>query len=206
MFACRGLWWNRLAMNLEHLKLPQDAFHICTNALLEEYNLPAADVIPIKKRYDRLSKKFFAWNGPSDENTIPIGISCDSDVEFVEVSSSCPSKSLETCGEQNIYKEEYIQGRPLNKITGEKSRFIGYDEQPCTVEQLVIQHYGRTGTQAKIKTTCPGLNRNVLLGWYGSHFEGSELQSIFGLLMWDIIFAEIPDVFQTPFQVLYNFV
>ncbi len=41
--------------------------------------------------------------------------------------------------------------------------------------------------------------------WQGMHSEGGVWMTLFGLLMWDILFTDVPDVFQTPFQV-YNFV
>ena len=37
----------------------------------------------------------------------------------------------------------------------------------------------------------------ILQGW---HCEGSVLRSLFGLLMWDQIFFDCPDVFLTPYQ------
>lgn len=38
-------------------------------------------------------------------------------------------------------------------------------------------------------------------GWKGVHCEGSLFGSLFGLLFWDILFVDRPDVFQTPYQV-----
>ncbi|KAL0583657.1 hypothetical protein ABG067_006470 [Albugo candida] len=77
---------------------------------------------------------------------------------------------------------EYIQGRPLNRQMGEKSRFIGYDDQPCSVEQLVIQKY-------------------YYENWYGIHCEGHLFRNVVGLLMWEVFYlATVPDVFQTPYQ------
>ena len=40
-------------------------------------------------------------------------------------------------------------------------------------------------------------NLYILQGW---HCEGSVLRSLFGLLMWDQIFVDCPDVFLTPYQ------
>jgi len=34
----------------------------------------------------------------------------------------------------------------------------------------------------------------------GTHAEGGIWATLFGLLMWDIIFMDVPDVFQTAFQ------
>lgn len=34
----------------------------------------------------------------------------------------------------------------------------------------------------------------------GTHAEGGIWATLFGLLMWDVLFMEVPDVFQTAFQ------
>ena len=34
----------------------------------------------------------------------------------------------------------------------------------------------------------------------GTHAEGGIWATLFGVLMWDIMFMEVPDVFQTAFQ------
>ncbi|XP_024518087.1 fanconi-associated nuclease 1 homolog isoform X2 [Selaginella moellendorffii] len=77
-----------------------------------------------------------------------------------------------------------IMGRPLNNANGMKSRFYGYDGQQCSVEDLALQYYaGEDGG-----------------GWKGVHSESGIWLTLFGLLMWDVIFSDVPDVFQTPFQ------
>ena len=37
-------------------------------------------------------------------------------------------------------------------------------------------------------------------GWQGWHCEGRPIITLFGLLMWDIIFADISGVFISPYQ------
>lgn len=48
------------------------------------------------------------------------------------------------------------------------------------------------------------LERQVICGkernQIGLHCEGSVFRSLFGMLMWDIIFSNVLGVFQTPFQ------
>ncbi|KAF8388570.1 hypothetical protein HHK36_027245 [Tetracentron sinense] len=80
-------------------------------------------------------------------------------------------------------KEVHIQGRPLNCGTGLKSRFYSEDGEQCGVEQLALQYYAGEGG-----------------GWQGVHTESGIWLTIFGLLMWDIIFADVSDVFRTKFQ------
>jgi len=74
----------------------------------------------------------------------------------------------------------YIEGRPNNRVTGQKSRFIGYDDMPCGVEELVLQYFGQ-----------PEMG-----GWQGAHVENSLIFTLFGILMWDAIWAP-PEVITT---------
>ncbi|KAK4838019.1 hypothetical protein QYF36_010411 [Acer negundo] len=79
--------------------------------------------------------------------------------------------------------EVHIQGRPLNSETGMKSRFYGEDGEQCGVEQLALQFFAGEGG-----------------GWRGVHTESGIWLTIFGLLMWDILFSDVPDVFRSRFQ------
>ncbi|KAI3946577.1 hypothetical protein MKX01_014435 [Papaver californicum] len=80
-------------------------------------------------------------------------------------------------------KEVQVLGRPLNCDLGVKNRFYGEDGEQCAVEELALQYYANEGG-----------------GWHGVHTESGIWMTIFGLIMWDIIFADIPDVFHTRFQ------
>ncbi|XP_025811590.1 fanconi-associated nuclease 1 homolog isoform X1 [Panicum hallii] len=80
-------------------------------------------------------------------------------------------------------KEVNIEGRPLNCETGAKNLFYGYDGELCGVEQLALQYYADEGG-----------------GWQGTHSEGGIWMTIFGLLMWGVMFSDIQDVFQSKFQ------
>lgn len=72
----------------------------------------------------------------------------------------------------------------MNCETGMRNRYYGEDDEQCGVEQLVLQYYAGDGG-----------------GWQGVHAESGIWLMIFGLLMWDVIFADVPDVFRTRFQV-----
>ncbi|KAH7655823.1 Phosphodiesterase I protein [Dioscorea alata] len=80
-------------------------------------------------------------------------------------------------------KEVNINGRPLNCETGAKNIFYGYDGDLCGVEQLALQYYAGDGGS-----------------WQGIHSESGIWMTIFGLLMWDIIFSGVPNVFHSKFQ------
>ncbi|XP_038889850.1 fanconi-associated nuclease 1 homolog isoform X2 [Benincasa hispida] len=79
--------------------------------------------------------------------------------------------------------EVHIQGRPLNCETGMKSRFYGESGEQCSVEQLALEYYSAEGG-----------------GWQGVHSESGIWLTIFGLLLWDAIFSDVPNVFRTKFQ------
>ncbi|XP_042433885.1 fanconi-associated nuclease 1 homolog isoform X2 [Zingiber officinale] len=79
-------------------------------------------------------------------------------------------------------KEICITGRPLTNETASKNMYYGYDDELCGVEQLALQYYAEEG------------------GWSGIHSEGGIWMTIYGLLMWDVIFSNVPDVFISRFQ------
>ncbi|XP_027165579.1 fanconi-associated nuclease 1 homolog [Coffea eugenioides] len=79
--------------------------------------------------------------------------------------------------------EVHIQGRPLNSKTGMRSIFYGEDGEQCGVEELALQYYTGEGG-----------------AWMGVHTESGIWLTIFGLLMWDIMFADVPNAFCTKFQ------
>ncbi|XP_041705658.1 fanconi-associated nuclease 1 [Coregonus clupeaformis] len=59
----------------------------------------------------------------------------------------------------------------------------GYSTVMCSVEELSLAHYRRQGFDQ------------------GIHGEGSTFSTLFGLLLWDVIFMDgIPDVFRNPYQ------
>ncbi|KAE9604958.1 hypothetical protein Lal_00036941 [Lupinus albus] len=79
--------------------------------------------------------------------------------------------------------EVCVQGRPLNSRIGEKHRFYNEEGEQCGVEQLALHYYAGEGG-----------------GWQGIHTESGIWLTIFGLLMWNVIFADVPNVFYTRFQ------
>lgn len=190
----RGYWWERLALNLEHLKCVDQARSACANALNDPH-VVGADLIALSRRMRRLQKRVAAKENPSQQQV------CDPDVddfvslisdEEAEVDASIRTSTIPPLVEEYVYPKEYIVGRPLNRQVNEKSRFIGYDDEPCTVEQLVLQHYH--------SQRSPRDHERGKGGWYGVHCEGHIVGNLFGLFMWDILYASVPNVFQTPFQ------
>ncbi|CAI9089801.1 OLC1v1024441C1 [Oldenlandia corymbosa var. corymbosa] len=79
--------------------------------------------------------------------------------------------------------EVHVVGRPLACKVGMRSIFYGEDGEQCGVEQLALQYYGGEGG-----------------AWQGVHTESGIWLTIFGILMWDVIFADVPNAFLTKFQ------
>lgn len=80
-----------------------------------------------------------------------------------------------------------------------KSIWRGRENEEVSVEILALQHYETLGYQgyalhpSRIVYLC--LNSNLRF-----HCEGRILCTIFGLLFWDILFADVPGAFETPYQ------
>ncbi|TKY64935.1 Fanconi-associated nuclease 1-like [Spatholobus suberectus] len=79
--------------------------------------------------------------------------------------------------------EVFVQGRPLNSELGAKNRYYNEEGKQCGVEELALYYYSGAGG-----------------GWQGVHAESDIWLTIFGLLMWDVIYANVPNVFYTRFQ------
>ncbi|KAI5068304.1 hypothetical protein GOP47_0016649 [Adiantum capillus-veneris] len=150
----RGYWTVRLSMDLEHLGYKEESLQVAEDGL-NDSRIRHGGRIALQRRVVRLGKPPRRWKKPSFARAL---------------SQSC--------------KEVIINGRPLNRQTGSKSRFYGYNNDQCSVEELALQHYaGDSGG-----------------GWQGVHCEGGIWMTLFALLMWDVLFVDIPNVFWHPFQ------
>lgn len=81
-------------------------------------------------------------------------------------------------------RERKVIGRPINRKRSVKSIFVGFNDDNVTVEELAIQYYSQSEHGS----------------WKGIHCEGGIWNTLFGILMWDILFSDLPNVFQHPFQ------
>lgn len=91
----------------------------------------------------------------------------------LESKSFAPDEPPETI---TIYAEPEDRGR-----TGRKLLYLLPDNTLGSVEELALGHFREQG-------------------WLGVHCESRLLAFIYTLCFWDIIFASVPDVFQTPYQ------
>ncbi|XP_068131677.1 fanconi-associated nuclease 1 [Hyperolius riggenbachi] len=71
----------------------------------------------------------------------------------------------------------------MESLAEEEGEDISLSTVMCSVEELALAHYRELGYEQ------------------GIHGEGSTFCTLYGLLMWDIIFMDhIPDVFRNPYQ------
>lgn len=77
-----------------------------------------------------------------------------------------------------------------------KSRFIGPNDTICNVEQYMLGqcYQGDSDSSPVFVDAIRGF------GWQGWHCEGACVRSLFALLMWEAVFSDQPDVFQTQYQ------
>ncbi|KAH9928150.1 VRR-NUC domain-containing protein [Fomitopsis serialis] len=102
-------------------------------------------------------------------------------------SSRAPTRNVSA---QTSIPSDWVQPTtvPLEKHPPEgppkwvgKSIWLGRDCEEVTVEILALQHYEKHG-------------------YKGFHCEGRVVTTLFGLLFWDIVFADIPGAFETLYQ------
>lgn len=82
-----------------------------------------------------------------------------------------------------LFPHEGGTGKNVFLMPAEEGAEGGYSTVMCSVEELSLAHYRQQGFDQ------------------GIHGEGSTFSTLFGLLLWDVIFMEgIPDVFRNPYQ------
>ncbi|XP_010881996.2 fanconi-associated nuclease 1 [Esox lucius] len=82
-----------------------------------------------------------------------------------------------------LFPHEGGKGKNVFLLPAEGREEGGGSMVMCSVEELSLAHYRRQGYNQ------------------GIHGEGSTFSTLFGLLLWDIIFMKgIPDVFRNPYQ------
>ena len=107
---------------------------------------------------------------------------------------------------------------PALCFAGLKSRFLGKDNRECTVEELALQHYASTegggwqGEASAISLQAASHKTSLCLCKIshtrmsalppaccaGTHSEGGIWSTLFGLLMWDLLFTDVPEVVHDP--------
>ena len=80
-------------------------------------------------------------------------------------------------------EKRIIYGERVSEaVVGRKAVWRADDGAECSVEELSLNYYKKQGYQQ------------------GHHTEGGMVSMLFMLLFWDIVFAPMDGVFETPYQ------
>uniref|UniRef100_A0A8C9RZA6 Fanconi-associated nuclease n=1 Tax=Scleropages formosus TaxID=113540 RepID=A0A8C9RZA6_SCLFO len=169
----RGRWWDRLALNLQqHLKHMQQAI----NAVREGLSDP---LVRTGHRLSLYQRAVRMREAPSCKRfrlllrDFPVVLV--QDVPHVTIRGQ-------------LFPHPGGTGKSVFLMITEESEDNkngenGHATVMCSVEELALAHYRRLGFEE------------------GIHGEGSTFSTLFGLLLWDIVFMEgVPDVFRNPYQ------
>ena len=172
----RGQWWERLSLILQsHLKNHSFSLNIALLGL-EDPLIPdiCPERISLMKRVSRLYKPPLRWGSPPD---FPVILEATKKYFSGDLLSS-------SVGKKNKWKPLIFKIQNQNQNQNENSDSSLNDVSvifPISVEQLALQYY-------------------QLQGWDGIHCEGGIIYPLFAMLLYSVLFAEIPKVFQSRFQ------
>ena len=173
-YNSRGQWWIRLSINTEHLGRKLESLEIAEEALRSD-----AGVALISDTLTATSAAPCAAIDPASRLTLMRRVLRLGRApirwkrpRWANLASYEPAEVTTT-------------GRPLSNVVGIKSRYFADDDTMCSVEGFALSHY----------------NAPEHGGWsHGIHCEGGVWTTLFGLVMWDALFMDVPDAFQTQFQ------
>ncbi|KAG2470576.1 FAN1 nuclease, partial [Polypterus senegalus] len=171
----RGRWWDRLALNLQqHLKCIDQAIH-CIKEGLSDPLVRTGHRLSLFQRAARMKESPSCkkhWKLLQDVPSMDV-----QDVSHVTIRGKmCPQTGM---GKSVFLMEDIVQSQGQNENPSTSSETV-----MCSVEELALAHYRQQGFDQ------------------GIHGEGSTFSTLFGLLMWDIIFmGGIEDVFRNTYQV-----
>ncbi|NXX10320.1 FAN1 nuclease, partial [Podargus strigoides] len=167
----RGRWWDRLALNL-HQHLKNTKKAIeCIRRGLADPSVRTGHRLSLCQRALRIR------DSPSCRHFRPL---CqDLPVLAVEDVTHVTIKG-KMCPQMGMGKSVFLMEDIGDEGGGED---VGVSTVMCSVEELALTHYRENGFDQ------------------GIHGEGSTFLTLYGVLMWDIIFMDdIPDVFRTSYQ------
>ncbi|KAK2848143.1 hypothetical protein Q7C36_009825 [Tachysurus vachellii] len=166
----RGRWWDRLALNLQQHLKCHEQ---AIHGIRDGLNDPLVRTghrLSLHQRATRMKES------PSFK-------------KFRLLLRDLPSISVQSVTHVTIrgqlFPHEGGTGKSvfLRPAAGQEDSGEGYDAMViCTVEELALAHYRELGFDQ------------------GIHGEGSTFSTLFGLLMWDIVYMNVLDVFRTSYQ------
>uniref|UniRef100_A0A803TSZ2 Fanconi-associated nuclease n=1 Tax=Anolis carolinensis TaxID=28377 RepID=A0A803TSZ2_ANOCA len=167
----RGRWWDRLALNLHQHLKDPEKTIECIRNGLQDPFVRTGHRLSLSQRGQKMRESPSCKAFRSILQDLPL-LQVE-DVAHVTIKGKlCPQTGI---------------GRSVFLMEDFQMEDRGEDLEPstvmCSVEELALAHYKQEGFDQ------------------GIHGEGSTFTTLFGLLMWDIIFMDgIPDVFRNPFQ------
>ncbi|XP_052244398.1 fanconi-associated nuclease 1-like isoform X2 [Dreissena polymorpha] len=181
----RGLWYERLALNLEaHLKSPDKSLYVILRGL-SDTRVHTGRRYAIYERARRLCeapKSKFAHR-IAEFHHEPVQPTPEVEIEGMVISDA---------GQMGVKYQFVLQVEIEGMVIsdagqmGVKYQFVMAGDADsttlCAVEELVLEHYKNNGYPE------------------GLHAEGSVVTNLFVLLFWDVMFVDVADVFQGPYQ------
>jgi len=175
--ARRGEWWSRMSTNLEaHLKDVDAALEVAEASLADSW-VRLGDRVGLQRRVARLCKPPRRWKRPPWAHAVmadPPEVRLVRAPVSADVAAAAAANTGRSVGIKTLY------------------RSLGEDEEGAdggggggnlvTVEGLALQHYASTQ------------------GWQGTHSENGIWGAFFVIFMWPVLFADVADVFRSPFQ------
>lgn len=105
---------------------------------------------------------------------------------------------LSTAVERNVYGTK-IEREDTPSRTLSRKNSNGHVSETRSGSKTVWLDELDTGEHVSVESMCLSHYRKVL-GWKGYHSEGGVVRMLFGLLFFDVLFAYVPNVFQTAYQ------
>lgn len=215
----RGEWYNRLALvQALHLKSrpererKKQALATCIEAIQDprvhqsKYNQRAIILYPPEFN-DFISIVYLnklQWRIQKLERDLSVPRREQHDFSYMTL-----RKPQEQTIYGNLISEQYDEGimtnifwlgeRVSDSVTGYKSVWRSDDGAECSVEQVAIQYYSKKGYKG-YDISKVVMERAILPAFFSLHTESGIVSMLFMLLMWDVIFAPMPGVFETPYQ------
>ncbi|NXY90327.1 FAN1 nuclease, partial [Alcedo cyanopectus] len=166
----RGRWWDRLALNLHQHLKNTKKAIVCISRGLAD---------PFVRTGHRLALQLRALRIRDSPSCRPLRSLCHhlplvtlEDVAHVTIKGKM-------CPQTGMGKSVFLMEGLGDEEGGED---CGVSTIMCSVEELALTHYRQNGFDQ------------------GIHGEGSTFLTLYGLLLWDVVFMDLPDVFRTSYQ------
>lgn len=194
--AKRGKYYDRITIDLKHMKKEGKALKICAHALKTDTSLTFAQKLTLETRLKQLSKskkidyeyQLIDNIKKANKKTI-IGRRASQHLQtkvktlYVNTTFQANQSSIEeNIHDQSMDTQETSFSQSFLSEISQETKFES--KELLTVEQVALQYY---------------LENEDLTGL---HSEGSILRFIYGLIFWDIIYDDtVPGVWNTTFQI-----